>query len=135
MGSTEAGDLRRKVRQWAGIVNLIIVLASVTGVIGAADVAAEEPGPMTSSRITTDHLQQYSDLALTCMQEYLRIDTTNPPGHEMRAVSFYKKILDQEGIENRVFEYTPGHGDATVPPSSSVLASGGTVGSTLLVRF
>ena len=31
------------------------------------------------------------------MQEYLRIDTTNPPGHEMRAVSFYKKILDQEG--------------------------------------
>jgi acetylornithine deacetylase/succinyl-diaminopimelate desuccinylase-like protein len=35
------------------------------------------------------------------MQEYLRIDTTNPPGHEMRAVAFYKKILDEEGIENR----------------------------------
>ena len=73
---------------------------------------AEEPvTAMASSHIPADHLQQYSDLALTWMQEYLRIDTTNPPGHEMRAVSFYKKILDQEGIENRVFEYTPGRGD------------------------
>ena len=69
-------------------------------------------GPETaSSRIQADHLQQYSDLAVTWMQEYLRIDTTNPPGHEMKAVEFYKKILDQEGIENRVFEYAPGRGD------------------------
>jgi acetylornithine deacetylase/succinyl-diaminopimelate desuccinylase-like protein len=72
----------------------------------------EEPGmTMTSSRISAEHLQQYSDLALTWMQEYLRIDTTNPPGHEMRAVDFYKRILDQEGIQNRVFEYTSGRGD------------------------
>jgi acetylornithine deacetylase/succinyl-diaminopimelate desuccinylase-like protein len=69
-------------------------------------------GPETaSSRIPADHLQQYSDLAVTWMQEYLRIDTTNPPGNEMRAVEFYKKILDQEGIENRAFEYAPGRGD------------------------
>jgi acetylornithine deacetylase/succinyl-diaminopimelate desuccinylase-like protein len=66
---------------------------------------------MASSRIPAGHLQQYSDLALAWMQEYLRIDTTNPPGYEMRAVSFYQKILDQEGIENRAFEYTPGRGD------------------------
>jgi acetylornithine deacetylase/succinyl-diaminopimelate desuccinylase-like protein len=66
---------------------------------------------MASSRIPADHLRQYSDLAVTWMQDYLRIDTTNPPGHEMRAVSFYKKILDQEGIENRAFEYAPGRGD------------------------
>jgi acetylornithine deacetylase/succinyl-diaminopimelate desuccinylase-like protein len=45
------------------------------------------------------------------MQEYLRIDTTNPPGNEMRAVSFYNEILDQEGIENRAFEYTAARGD------------------------
>ncbi len=45
------------------------------------------------------------------MQEYLRIDTTNPPGNEMKAVEFYKKILDEEGIENRVFEFAPGRGD------------------------
>jgi len=66
---------------------------------------------MASSHISADHLQLYSDLAVTWMQEYLRIDTTNPPGNEMKAVAFYKKILDQEGIENRVFEYTAGRGD------------------------
>ena len=66
---------------------------------------------MASARISAEHLQQYSDLAVNWMQEYLRVDTTNPPGNEMRAVVFYKRVLDQEGIENRSFEYAPGRGD------------------------
>src|ERR1700678_4757240 len=66
---------------------------------------------LASSRVPADHLQQYSDLALDWMQQYLRLDTTNPPGNEMRAVTFLKGILDREGIENRVFEYAPGRGD------------------------
>jgi acetylornithine deacetylase/succinyl-diaminopimelate desuccinylase-like protein len=81
-------------------------------------VLAEEPAPpMASSHIPGDHLQQYSDLAVTWMQQYLRIDTTNPPGDEIRAVSFYRNILDNEGIENIAFEYLPGRGDlwARVP--------------------
>jgi acetylornithine deacetylase/succinyl-diaminopimelate desuccinylase-like protein len=78
---------------------------------GGASALLEEAAAMASSQISADHLQMYSDLAVGWMQQYLRIDTTNPPGHEMLAVDFYKKILDQEGIENRVFEYTPGRGD------------------------
>lgn len=76
---------------------------------------------MASARIPADRMQQYSDLAVTWLQEYLRIDTTNPPGHEIKAVEFYKKILDQEGIENQVFEYTPGRGDlwARLPHTSA----------------
>ena len=81
----------------------------------------EEPLPtMASSRIPAEHLRQYSDLAMAWMQEYLRIDTTTPPGHEMQAVSFYKKILDQEGIENRPFEYVPGRGNLRAPPLSLI---------------
>ena len=84
---------------------LAIVFCILCGAIRAE-------GPNTASaHISAEHLQQYSDLAVTWMQQYLRVDTTNPPGNEMRAVTFYKKILDQEGIENRVFEYTPGRGD------------------------
>src|SRR5579863_8128588 len=70
----------------------------------------EEPA-VASSRVPAEHMQQYSDLAVTWMQQYLRIDTTNPPGNEMKAVEFYKKILDAEGIENRAFEFAPGRGD------------------------
>jgi acetylornithine deacetylase/succinyl-diaminopimelate desuccinylase-like protein len=73
--------------------------------------ATDPSSALASSRIPADRLQQYSDLAVTWMQEYLRVDTTNPPGNEMRAVAFFKMILDQEGIENRVFEYAPGRGD------------------------
>jgi acetylornithine deacetylase/succinyl-diaminopimelate desuccinylase-like protein len=72
---------------------------------------AADASPLPSARIPADHIQEYSDLAVNWMQEYLRIDTTNPPGNEMEAAAFYKKILDQEGIENQTFEYTPGRGD------------------------
>lgn len=68
------------------------------------------PG-MASAHIPGDRLQQYSDLAVKTMQDYLRIDTTNPPGHELQAAQFFKKILDAEGIENQIFEYAPGRAD------------------------
>jgi acetylornithine deacetylase/succinyl-diaminopimelate desuccinylase-like protein len=61
--------------------------------------------------VPPDHLSHYSDLAVEWLQQYLRIDTTNPPGNELQAANFFKKILDSEGIENRVFEYQPGRAD------------------------
>ncbi len=67
--------------------------------------------PPTSDSIPTERLQQYADLAVQWQREYLRIDTTNPPGNEARAADFFKKILDQEGIENRLFSYAPGRAD------------------------
>src|ERR1700722_13711264 len=66
---------------------------------------------LMSDRIPADRMKQYADQAVQWEQEYLRIDTTNPPGNEMRTAVFYKKILDAEGIENRIFEYLPGRAD------------------------
>ncbi len=105
--------------RWGQLQRTGVVLAVIVAMSSAAGQASAETGAspeerapaMASAHIPADHLQQYSDLALAWMQEYLRIDTTNPPGHEMRAVAFFKKILDQEGIENRAFEFTPGRGD------------------------
>jgi acetylornithine deacetylase/succinyl-diaminopimelate desuccinylase-like protein len=51
---------------------------------------------------------QYQDMAVDLMQQYLRINTSNPPGNEIEATRFFKKIFDQHGIENEVFEYKPG---------------------------
>jgi acetylornithine deacetylase/succinyl-diaminopimelate desuccinylase-like protein len=105
LGKDQIGKVRtgKDRRRWTGLV-------VVAGVVLSALSWGQDSG-LPSSRIPADRLQQYSDLAVKWMQEYLRIDTTNPPGHEMRAVEFYKKILDGEGIENRVFEYAPGRGD------------------------
>ena len=63
---------------------------------------------LPSDAIAANHMEQYSDLAVRWMQEYLRVDTTNPPGNEARAAAFFKQILDREGIKNQVFEYAPG---------------------------
>jgi acetylornithine deacetylase/succinyl-diaminopimelate desuccinylase-like protein len=66
---------------------------------------------LASDRIPPERLPEYADLAVQWQREYLRIDTTNPPGNEARAADFFKKILDQEGIENRLFSYAPGRAD------------------------
>jgi acetylornithine deacetylase/succinyl-diaminopimelate desuccinylase-like protein len=42
------------------------------------------------------------------LRDYLRIDTSNPPGNEIRAARFFRDWFAAEGIEARIFEYTPG---------------------------
>jgi acetylornithine deacetylase/succinyl-diaminopimelate desuccinylase-like protein len=42
--------------------------------------------------------------AVTHLQDYLRVDTSNPPGRERLAAEFLKKIFDAEGIENRIYD-------------------------------
>jgi acetylornithine deacetylase/succinyl-diaminopimelate desuccinylase-like protein len=89
---------------------LLIVALMVSGTV--AVFAIDDSGTATaSSHISPEHLHEYSDLAVRWLQEYLRIDTTNPPGSEAKSAAFFKKILDQEGIENRVFEIAPGRAD------------------------
>lgn len=51
---------------------------------------------------------RYQDMAVDLMQQYLRIDTSNPPGNELKAANFFKRLFDQYGIENEIFEYKPG---------------------------
>ena len=55
-----------------------------------------------------DHLL---DEAIQHLQEYLRIDTVNPPGNEIEGVRFFKKIFDAESIPCQVFEPSPGRGN------------------------
>jgi acetylornithine deacetylase/succinyl-diaminopimelate desuccinylase-like protein len=44
------------------------------------------------------------------LQEYLRIQTVNPPGNEIEGAKFFKKIFEKESIPYQVFEPSPGRG-------------------------
>jgi acetylornithine deacetylase/succinyl-diaminopimelate desuccinylase-like protein len=91
-------------------------------VISSAALNAQQSAPsFASQNIPAERMNKYADLAVQWEQEYLRIDTTNPPGNESRTAAFFKKIFDQEGIENRVFDYAPNHSNllARLPHTSA----------------
>jgi acetylornithine deacetylase/succinyl-diaminopimelate desuccinylase-like protein len=45
------------------------------------------------------------------LQQYLRINTVNPPGNEMEGARFFKNIFDGESIPCQLFEPSPGRGN------------------------
>ncbi len=51
------------------------------------------------------------DEAIKHLQEYLRIETINPPGNEVEGAKFFKKIFDVESIPSELFEPSPGRGN------------------------
>src|SRR5437867_5729926 len=48
------------------------------------------------------------DEATALLAQYLRINTTNPPGNEIAAARWLAEVLRREGIEARIFEPAPG---------------------------
>src|SRR5262245_2557311 len=46
--------------------------------------------------------------AVSLLRRYIQIDTTNPPGNEIKAAQFFKDIFDREGIESKIIEVSPG---------------------------
>jgi acetylornithine deacetylase/succinyl-diaminopimelate desuccinylase-like protein len=48
------------------------------------------------------------DEAAALLSQYLRINTTNPPGNEINAARWLAGVLRREGIEAQVFEPVPG---------------------------
>lgn len=55
--------------------------------------------------------QSLEDEAVAWLQQLIRIDTINPPGNEYRAVEFYSRIFDAEGIAYETAESAPGRGN------------------------
>jgi acetylornithine deacetylase/succinyl-diaminopimelate desuccinylase-like protein len=100
---------------------LVMLFSGVSWMLATGQDVPSKASSPPSAKIPSDRVKQYSDLAVEWMQEYLRIDTTNPPGNELRAAVFFKRILDKEGIENYVLEYAPGRADlwARVPHTNA----------------
>ena len=51
------------------------------------------------------------DRAVDWLQEYIGIDTTNPPGNEIAGARFFASIFDAEGIPYEIVESAPGRGN------------------------
>ena len=64
------------------------------------------------------------DEATALLSQYVRINTTNPPGNEIAAGRWLAEVLRRDGIEAQVFEPAPGKanlyarlaGDGTARP-------------------
>ena len=51
--------------------------------------------------------QKFEEETLRHFQAILRLDTSNPPGNEKLVVDYLKTVLEQEGIETKVFALDP----------------------------
>lgn len=47
-------------------------------------------------------------LSVERLRAYLRLDTSNPPGNEIRGALYLKEVLAKEGVEAEIFEPEPG---------------------------
>ena len=73
-------------------------------VLAGALALARSPAPATPD------FAKARDEAVRILQDLVRIDTSNPPGHETRAAEYLKSVLDREGIASEIFELEPGRG-------------------------
>src|SRR5689334_18032633 len=89
-------------RQLTRIAALGIVACAV---LTFSSAARRVQAQSTGAQIDWPH---YQDMAVDLMQQYLRINTSNPPGNELEAAKFFKRIFDQNGIDNEIFEFKPG---------------------------
>ena len=51
-----------------------------------------------------------SDEATRYLQDYIRIDTVNPPGNEVAGARFLEKVFEKDSIPCEIFEPAPGRG-------------------------
>lgn len=56
-------------------------------------------------------LELLQDEAVAWLQEYIGINTINPPGNEIEGARFFARIFEEEGIEYELVESAPGRGN------------------------
>jgi acetylornithine deacetylase/succinyl-diaminopimelate desuccinylase-like protein len=78
----------------------------LTGALAVACVLAAAPAGAQQV-----DMQALQDEAVAWLQEYIRLDTQNPPGNEILGARFFAKIFDAEGIPYQIAESAPGRGN------------------------
>ena len=78
---------------------VLILCLLIVSLMGAAPATAQ---------VTAGDLP---DQAVAWLQEYIRIDTVNPPGNEIAGARFVAAIFEAEGIPYEIVESAPGRGN------------------------
>jgi acetylornithine deacetylase/succinyl-diaminopimelate desuccinylase-like protein len=61
-------------------------------------------GPPREPRTSDIDFEKLRDEAVRLLVEYLRLNTTNPPGNELASARWLKDFLDREGIEGQILD-------------------------------
>jgi acetylornithine deacetylase/succinyl-diaminopimelate desuccinylase-like protein len=56
---------------------------------------------------STDKISSIYQCPAELLQRVIRFDTTNPPGNETECIAFIHGLLNEAGIEARIFAKTP----------------------------
>ena len=72
--------------------------------VGAAQVGAAQVGAGQAPAV--DWAKQQAD-SLRHFRALIQIDTSNPPGNEIKAVEYLKKVIEAEGISTQTFALDP----------------------------
>jgi acetylornithine deacetylase/succinyl-diaminopimelate desuccinylase-like protein len=76
----------------------VFTIMTVPAVLFAQATAAVPRTPVDWNAMQTE--------AVGVLQQYLRINTTNPPGNELETARFLKAFLEKEGIEAQILDTT-----------------------------
>src|SRR5690349_21117954 len=69
------------------------------------------PASALQSAAGTPDFNAARDEAAKILAGFVRIDTSNPPGNEIKGAEYLKSVLDREGIPSEIFESAPGRGN------------------------
>lgn len=61
--------------------------------------------------VAADSSQSFIDAAPERLANYIRVDTTNPPGNETRGAEFFAAIFEAAGVKYEIAEPAPGRGN------------------------
>lgn len=78
-----------------------LFVATLMSAIGTVSVSAQQPSDI--AKLQTEAVQR--------TREYLRINTTNPPGNEAETMKWFARILKEEGIPFDTASSAPGRGN------------------------
>jgi acetylornithine deacetylase/succinyl-diaminopimelate desuccinylase-like protein len=76
--------------------------------LGAILMTVGVPAVASAQQVDLSALQ---DEAVQWLQEYIRLDTQNPPGNEILGAEFFAQIFEAEGIPFETAESAPGRGN------------------------